>query len=195
MSQDREARDAQAAAEVEADVGMQQVAAVYAEALLGAAEATGETDSLLSELDSLVADVLDRYPQFEEILASKLISQDERSAILDRVLGGRASSVLLNFLKVVSRHDRLECLRAIHRQAHELYDQLRGRVEVRVSTAKPIAEDDLFVRVHSLPPPVGLVDCCLPDRDKLAVRMRRAPALPLRWRHHVHTASVYAPNL
>ena len=43
--------------------------------------------------------------------------------MLDRVLGGQASPLLLNFLKVVSRHGRLDCLRAIHRQAHALVRQ------------------------------------------------------------------------
>ena len=139
MAQDPDARDARTAAEIEADVGMEHVAAVYAEAFLGAAERAGLTESLLAELDSLVADVLDRFPQFEQILASGLLSHEEKVVILDRTLGAQASPLLLNFLKVVSRHGRLDCLRAIHRQAHELYNRMRGRVVVRVSTASPLS--------------------------------------------------------
>jgi F-type H+-transporting ATPase subunit delta len=135
MAQDPEARDARTAAEIEADVSVEHVAGVYAEAFLGAAGSAGLTESLLAELDSLLADVLDPFPQFDQMLASAFISHEEKVGILDRTLGDQASPLLLNFLKVVSRHGRLDCLRAIHRQAHELYDRMRGRVRVRVSTA------------------------------------------------------------
>ncbi len=139
MARDSEARDARLAAEVDADVGVRHVGDVYAEALLGAAEKAGQAEAVLAELDSLLADVLDPFPKLERILASALVSHEEKVGILDRTLGRRASPLVLNFLKVVSRHGRLDCLRAIHRQARELYDQMRGRVPVRVSTATPLA--------------------------------------------------------
>jgi F-type H+-transporting ATPase subunit delta len=141
MAEDAFARDARTAAEIDADVGVEHVGTVYAEALLGAAEKAGRTEALLEEFDSLLADVLDPFPNLETVLASALISHEEKSGILDRTLGTQASAMLLNFLKVVSRHGRLDCLRAIHRQAHELYDQMRGRVRVRVSTATPLATE------------------------------------------------------
>jgi F-type H+-transporting ATPase subunit delta len=119
---------------------MQHVGAVYAEAILGAAEAAGQTDSLLEEFDSLVADVLDRYPDLERILASALISHEEKLGLLDRVFGAAASPLLLRSLKVISRHGRLDCLRAVHAQCHVLYDRLRGRVPVQLSTATAVDE-------------------------------------------------------
>jgi F-type H+-transporting ATPase subunit delta len=141
MVQDPDARHARAAAEREADVAVEHIGAVYAEALLGAAEDAGLTDSVLAELDSLVADVLDPFPAFGEMLASGFISHEQKVGILDRTLGDQASPLVLNFLKVVSRHGRFDCLRVIHRQAHELYDRMRGRVRVQVSTATPLAGD------------------------------------------------------
>ncbi|HUT94565.1 MAG TPA: ATP synthase F1 subunit delta [Thermoguttaceae bacterium] len=138
MSQDPTARDARLVAEMEADVGVEHVADVYAEAFLGAAESAGQTETLLAELDSLVTDVLDRFPKLEEVLASARISHAEKVGLLDRTLGSHASAVLLNFLKVVSRHGRLDCLRAVHHQAHELYDRMRGRVRVQLTTAAPV---------------------------------------------------------
>ncbi|MHC4400421.1 MAG: ATP synthase F1 subunit delta [Planctomycetota bacterium] len=141
MAEDSQARDARLAAELDADVGVHHIAEVYAEALLGAAEKAGRAEAILEELDSLIADVLDAFPKWEEILASGLISHEEKLGILDRTLAGRASLLLVNFLKVVSRHGRLDCLRAIHRRAHELYDRLRGRVSVEVSTAAPLGSD------------------------------------------------------
>lgn len=142
MAQDpNQARDAQLAAQIDADVGVQHVGAVYGAAFLGAAEKAGQTDALLAEFDSLLADVLDRFPRLEQLLGSGLVSHDETAEVLDRTLGAQASPLLLDFLKVVSRHGRLDCLRAIHQQVHELYDRMRGQMTVQVSTATPLSGD------------------------------------------------------
>jgi len=140
MPEDLSARHARLASEIEPDLGAEQVAAVYAEALLGAAQQAGQTEALLEEFDSLLSDVLDRFPAWEQILASAQVSHEEKVGILDRTLGGRASPLLLNFFKVVSRHGRLDCLRPIHRHVHALYDRARGRVHVRLATAQPIPD-------------------------------------------------------
>jgi len=44
-------------------------------------------------------------------------------------------------LKVVARHGRLDCLRAIHCQTHAAYDKLRRRIPVRLTTATPVSAD------------------------------------------------------
>lgn len=140
-------QDAQAAAaQLHVDVGMQHIGSVYAEAILDAAEAAGQTEALLDEFDVLVSGVLDPYPALEEILGSALVSHEEKLGILDRVFHKTLSPLLLNSLKVISRHDRLDCLRAIHAQLHVLYDRLRGRIPVRLSTAAPI-DDALAAQI------------------------------------------------
>ena len=73
---------------------------------------------MIDEFDAVMAEVLDRFPKLEAVLASVLVSPEEKSAVIDRVLGGRVSPMLVNFLKVVAHHGRLDCLRAIHRQTH-----------------------------------------------------------------------------
>src|SRR5574340_1799768 len=115
-SEDYAAEDARTAAQMEADVGVEHIADVYAKALLGAAEGAGVTAEVLSEFNSLVEDLLDRFPRFDAVLASVLVSAEEKAESLERVLGGRASPCFLNFLKVLARHGRLDCLRAIHLQ-------------------------------------------------------------------------------
>jgi F-type H+-transporting ATPase subunit delta len=47
----------------------------------------------------------------------------------------------LNFLKVVSRHGRLDCLKAVNRAAHEMYNEMRNRVAVFVRTAAPVTPE------------------------------------------------------
>jgi F-type H+-transporting ATPase subunit delta len=152
MSDDRATRDAQLAAEMAADVGVEHVASVYADALLGAAETAGQTEAVLDEFDELVAQVLDPFPALERVLASALIAHEDKAGILDRVLGARASPTMLHFLKVVSRHGRLDCLRAIHRQARGLYQKMRGRVVVQVTSAAPVDDSVAEQIVRSIRP-------------------------------------------
>ena len=137
-SDDLTAEHARTAAQIDADVGIQHIAEVYAKAVLDAAESAANTEGLLEEFDLLISDVLQRYPRLEAVLTSDLISPDDKAGILDRVFGGRASPMFIHFLKVVSRHGRLDCLRAIHRQVRVQYEKLRGRIEVRVATATPL---------------------------------------------------------
>jgi F-type H+-transporting ATPase subunit delta len=138
-SRDITAQDARTAAQIEADVGVERIAGIYAKALLDATEKAGQTQVVLDEFDVLAREVLDRFPKLESILASALVSPEEKSAMIDRVLGGRLSPLLINFLKVVARHGRLDCLRAIHRQSHLMYDKLQNRVHVRLTTAAPLS--------------------------------------------------------
>ncbi len=134
------------------DIDAQQVGALYAKALLGATEPAGQTESVLVEFDSLVADVLDRQPKFESVLASGVISAEEVVGVIDKVFAGRASPLFLNFLRVLASHGRLINLRAAHKAAHELHNKLRGRVQVRVTTATELREtmaQEIAQRVHS----------------------------------------------
>jgi F-type H+-transporting ATPase subunit delta len=143
---DRLERDAQMAAALSADVGVEHVATIYAEAFLGAAQSEGQTEQRLAEFDSLLADVLDVFPDLERVLVSGLVSHEDKVAVLDRTLGGQASPLLLNFLKVVSHHGRLEILRPIHREARKLFERMQGWVRVLVTTATPL-DDPLAERV------------------------------------------------
>jgi F-type H+-transporting ATPase subunit delta len=137
-SRDTTAEDARIAAQIEADVGVEHVADVYAKALLDTTERAGTTAAVIEEFDALTTDVLDCFPRLEEVLVSTLVSPEEKSAVIDRVLKARASATLVNFLKVVARHGRLDCLRAIHFEMHAFYDKLRNRIPVRLRTATPL---------------------------------------------------------
>ncbi len=132
------ARDAQAAARLSPDVGQEKVGEIYARALLGATENAGQTAAVLEELDAIVGEVFAEFPKLETVLGSLLVSHEEKSALLDHVFAAQMSRLLLNFLKVVSRHGRLDCLRAIRQQARKLYEEMQGNVRVRVTTATAV---------------------------------------------------------
>ena len=121
------------------DAGRQHLGTVYAKALLGAAEKSGESDLVVEELEAIVTDVLDKLPTLEEAMRTPRLTHEERLPILEKAFGGRISSTSLTFLKVVSKHGRLDCLRAIARAARKQLDTARGRVEVLVESAAPLS--------------------------------------------------------
>jgi F-type H+-transporting ATPase subunit delta len=120
------------------DTGAWRTAAVYADALVAAAEKAGTTDAVVQEFDSLVDDVLDKLPKFDSVLTSGFVDEDVKEAMLQKAFAKQASPVFLSFLKVVARHGRLDMLRLIHMSVHEEYDRVKNRVRVLVSTAEPL---------------------------------------------------------
>jgi F-type H+-transporting ATPase subunit delta len=120
------------------DPARQQIGTVYAKAILGAAEKQGQSDVVLEELQSLVEDVVSKLPQFREALQSPRLDAEKKIALLERAFAGKMQPLLLTSLKVLARHGRLDCLRAILSESHKLYNEIRGRIEVRVRTATPI---------------------------------------------------------
>jgi F-type H+-transporting ATPase subunit delta len=142
-SDDILARDAQRAAHFSPDVGREKVGEVYASALLGATESAGQSAAILEELDAVVEEVFVQFPKLESVLGSLLVSVEEKTGLLDRVFTAQMSRLLLNFLKVVARHGRLDCLRAIQQQARKLYEKLQGSTRVRVTTAVAVEPQQL----------------------------------------------------
>jgi F-type H+-transporting ATPase subunit delta len=120
------------------DVTVEQLSRVYAKAAFDAAEVKGTTENLVEELSELAVGVLDRFPQLEALLATELISKDEKQAILDRTLSGRMTDCSLGLLSVLARHNRLSILRDVIRSVKSLWEQRKNLVHVEVQfAAKP----------------------------------------------------------
>ena len=123
-----------------ANIDKQLLGAVYAKALLAVTEKSGSSHEVLGELEALVGRVLPQSPDFEEALASPRILPEEKAALLDRTLAGRVSDTLLDFLKVVGRHGRLDCIRQIREAARGEYNRMRNRLSVTATTAEPLSD-------------------------------------------------------
>ncbi len=128
------------AAKTATDPGAQQIATVYAKAFLAAIEAGGQADAALDELTEIQENVLEAFPRLGAVLSSGFIDIDEKLKILDRTFGTRASPLVLNFLKVLARHDRLSVLAIVVPVAREMFEKSRGMVRVEVSTAQPLTD-------------------------------------------------------
>ena len=122
------------------DVGRQQVGSVYAKALLKAAQSAGVAEQIVDELESLVSDVLDHLPRFEAILSSPRVGSEDKERILTTAFHGRMTPILLDGLKVVAQHGRLDCLREICASARAQLNESLGKVTVKVTTADQVDE-------------------------------------------------------
>jgi len=120
------------------DSDRQHLGGVYAKALLSATEKAGATETVLDQLSGFIHDVIERMPNFDAVLSSPRVSPEEKARLLDRAVGKKVHVLLLNFLKVMARHGRLDCLRAALAAAHQQYNEMRGRVEVVVESAAPL---------------------------------------------------------
>jgi F-type H+-transporting ATPase subunit delta len=127
---------------VEADASA-AVARRYSEALVNAAERDGGVDAALGELAEIQRDVLKAHPRLAEILASARITPAKKDKLLLDVFEKRSSSLVLRFLRVLNRHDRLNVLDLVVREARAIWDRRNRRVPVQVRAARPLAEDQL----------------------------------------------------
>lgn len=116
---------------------------VYADALLGASEKTGQAEAVLDEVEELIADVWDAHPDFESMMRSPSLAGSEKSRILNEVLGGKASDTTLHFLQVLNRRGRLDLLRPVARRARASWERKNGRLPVVVRTAVALEADQV----------------------------------------------------
>lgn len=122
------------------DPSIKAIARVYADALLDAqGDATGE--DRVAEFQSFIEDVLDANPEFEAILFSLIISNEKKSASIDRIVSSQASENFGRFLKVVASHGRLDLLRVIYDVAADEQEKRSGKVRVIVRTASEITDE------------------------------------------------------
>lgn len=120
------------------DVDIEKLARIYAQAALDAAGE--EEDNVLEELRAVVDEVLDEHPDLEQIFGSALISKDEKLEMLDRLFGSRLSQTALSFLKVLTKHGRLNVLRQVVRVAGQLWETRSNRVPVELELALALDE-------------------------------------------------------
>lgn len=126
------------------DVGI-AIADVYAKALFELAGAASQRASLLEELGDLVGYV-NADDQFEEFLISVTIDPDARRRSIDKTMRGEASDLLVDFLQVLNRKDRLTLLEQVYIQYRLAHERSRNQVEVTVRSAialSPTARESL----------------------------------------------------
>lgn len=116
------------------------VARVYAAAMLELAAAAGADDSLRQELDALAA-LARTQPGFADFLANPAIDAEERRGSLERMLRGKLSDLAVDSVQVLSRKGRSDLLPAVAAEYRRAHDRQQRRIEVQVTSARPLSDD------------------------------------------------------
>jgi F-type H+-transporting ATPase subunit delta len=116
------------------------LARIYAQALLDVADERGAADDVLSELEELRRHAA-THSDFAAFLASPAVDEEARSSVLERLLRGHASELLVDALQVVNRKGRLSLLPTIAEAYSRALDERRGRIAVGVESARPLDDD------------------------------------------------------
>jgi F-type H+-transporting ATPase subunit delta len=114
----------------------------YAEALLGLAAEQGQADEIGAELHDLNG-IFDQFPAFIELLRNPGIGEAERTDALNKVLQGKISPLLWNFIRVLAGHNRLGLLSELDAAYDHLLDERHGRIEVDVTVAQKLTDEQL----------------------------------------------------
>lgn len=116
----------------------QHLGDVYARALLGSLAQSPQAETVLRQFGDFVREILVKVPQFHSVMASPRISSEEKLRIFDTAMKGKVADELLQFIHVVGRKGRLDCLKEIYAAARRQWNTSRGIVEVHVTTATPL---------------------------------------------------------
>jgi len=117
-------------------------AVIYAQSLLELAEEKGQTDAIGTDLASL-ADAIANDPGLKLFTIDPSVSMGQRSALLKRAFEGKISPLLLNFLGVLNAKGRLNVLTEISDAYQHLQDEKNGKIEVDVTVAQRLSQDQL----------------------------------------------------
>lgn len=117
-----------------------QLALTYAQSLL---ELAGDQAEEIGQELTQLGEVLEQTPSFGLYLADPAIGQVERGEMLTKLFDGRASKLLLNLLRVMNNHGRLNKLADVIGAYDQLLDEKLGKVEVDLTVAQPLTNEQV----------------------------------------------------
>ena len=125
----------------EIDLIGQRVAAIYGTAVFDAAVASGNLAEVIEQLASLVVDVLDPSPSFDNLLANPMVAAEDKLRLIQSVFSGRALPRVLSFLQILAKNARLGYLRSIIHYVHQLKNEKSNVRQVAATTAVPLSAE------------------------------------------------------
>lgn len=147
------------------DPSAKAVARVYAQAYLDAAAQAG-TENPLEEITSFQDDVLNRNPQYANLLLSEELTSEEKISLIEKTVQPVASPAFTNFLKVLAQHERLNLFPVILNLAWLEQERRQGRQRVLVKSAVPLSEEQLSSIKNRLQSALNSEPILIPEVDE-----------------------------
>ncbi len=114
----------------------------YARAMMELAAEQNVAQPVGDEL-AAIRQVLDSDPAFGAFLSDPAIKRSQRTATLEHIFASTASPLVMDFLRVLDRHGRLSHLAEIAAAYRDLLDEKIGNVEVELTVAQRLSDEDL----------------------------------------------------
>ncbi|WP_437192303.1 ATP synthase F1 subunit delta [Planctomicrobium sp. SH527] len=146
------------------DPSSQAVARVYAVAYLNAGQTAGSSNPL-EDLVSFQEDVVAANPQLAELLASEVVTTEQKLGLLERTVIPAASPYFANFLKVLAEHDRLALIPVILNEARAEFERRTGKKRIQVRSAVPLSDDQLGSIRNRIQTALNLEPILIPSVD------------------------------
>ncbi|MDR5659714.1 F0F1 ATP synthase subunit delta [Serpentinicella sp. ANB-PHB4] len=125
------------------------VANRYARALFDVAYESNKHKEVQGELESIV-NILKAHPEFDELLKTPLVTSEEKKQVLSKVLEGKVSQEVQNFLSILLDKTRYSYIKDISKKFKTMCDAVENREEAVAITAIPMSEADISVLEQKL---------------------------------------------
>ncbi len=130
------------------DVQDLAIARVYSAAMLQLAQASGEVETVLAEVNDL-ADLFDRDEAFRAFATNPTIDMEPRKATMETLFRGRYSDLFVDALQVLNEKGRLGLIGALAESYRLGHEALTGHVQVFIRSAAPLT-DELREKVRAV---------------------------------------------
>ena len=121
---------------------------IYARALFEAAQEQERVAPVRDELHQLV-EALDATPELERFLANPQVDSAGKVDVLEQVTEG-AEPLVRNTVRLLASKGRAGDVRAVTAEYDALVDRAEGRVQVALTTAHELSDDDAAAIVKSI---------------------------------------------
>jgi F-type H+-transporting ATPase subunit delta len=111
----------------------------YADAFLQLAQASGETETVVSQARDLLA-LWQSSPEFREAMVSPVLDPDEKKKALLALFGNDLTPTFLNLLRLLADRRRIGLLDAVLERLLELYREQNGIALATITAANPLSE-------------------------------------------------------
>jgi len=115
---------------------------VYAKAIFELAGESMMQDTVKYNLDDVAA-VIANETDFRMLLGSPYFTSEYKEQLLRKIFMERISTLIMDFLMVIHRHNRLMLLPQIIAKYNELWDTSNGHCPVKVTVSEAVDDDEI----------------------------------------------------
>jgi F-type H+-transporting ATPase subunit delta len=112
----------------------------YAKSLIDLATEKGQLETVYADMKYLEA-VCKASKEFVAVLKSPIIKSDQKTSIITAVTNGKVSEITAAFAKLLVKKGRESELPEIAYSVIDLYNEIKGIHQVKLTTAVPVSEE------------------------------------------------------